>query len=241
MRVWRSPQVIIKTVTFRAPPSSNRTETKFKQTEEDGFRTRKITFIRNDENYGYAEGNNVGIRFALKRGSDAVVLLNNDTVVHPEFLTKLVKASESRKTAGFFGPKIYYCDSSGRKDVISFAAGKLSLLTGKGRALGKHEIDVGQYDAIREVDYLEGSCLFVKTQVIDEIGLLDPVFFAYFEDYDWCVRGKNHGYASVYVPTAAYHRKQGLLPAFFAIFAADKRHPMGGACFFTNQKRFLVM
>ena len=224
-----------------APPSSNRTETKFKQTEEGGFGTRKITFVRNEEHYGYAEGNNVGIRCALKRRSDAVVLLNNDTVVHPEFLTELVKVSMTRESAGFFGPKIYYYDGSGRKDVISSAGGEFSMLIGKGRAIGKHEIDIGQYDAIREVDYVEGSCMLVKTHVIDEIGLLDPVFFAYFEDYDWCVRGKNHGYASVYVPTAAYHRKQGLLPAFFAIFAADKRHPMGGACFFINQRRFLVI
>ena len=128
-------------------------------------------------------------------------------MVHPEFLTELVKASETRESAGFFGPKIYYYDSNGRKDVISFAGGELSMLTGRGRAIGKHEVDVGQYDAIREVDYLEGSCMLVKTHVIDEIGLLDPVFFAYWEDYDWCLRGKNHGYASVYVPNAKIWHK----------------------------------
>ena len=191
-----------------APPRSYGTEAKFKQTDEDGFGTREITIIRNEENYGYAEGNNVGIRCALKRGSDAVVLLNNDTVVHPEFLTELVKASKTRESAGFFGPKIYYYnDGNGRKDVISFAGAEFSMLTGRGRAIGKHEVDIGQYDAIREVDYVEGSCMLVKTHVIDEIGLLDPVFFAYLEDLDWCVRGKYHGYASVYVPNAKIWHK----------------------------------
>ena len=116
-----------------APPRSYGTEAKFKQTDEDGFGTREITIIRNEENYGYAEGNNVGIRCALKRGSDAVVLLNNDTVVHPEFLTELVKASKTRESAGFFGPKIYYYnDGNGRKDVISFAGAEFSMLTGRG-------------------------------------------------------------------------------------------------------------
>ncbi len=190
-----------------APLASNGKEAKFEKAEENRFQTREITIIKNEENYGYAEGNNVGIRSALKRGSDAVLLLNNDTVVHPEFLSELVKASETRESAGFFGPKIYYYDSNGRKDVISFAGGEFSMLTGRGRARGKHEVDVGQYDAIREVDYLEGSCLLVKTHVIDEIGLLDPVFFTYYEDYDWCARGKYHGYASVYVPNAKIWHK----------------------------------
>jgi len=188
-------------------PRSDGIEVNFKQIKQSGFRTREITIVRNEKNYGYAEGNNVGIRCALKRGSDAVVLLNNDTVVHPEFLTELVKASETRESAGFFGPKIYYYDDNGRKDVISFAGGELSMLTGRGRAIGKHEVDVGQYDEMRDVDYLEGSCMLVKTHVIDEIGLLDPVFFAYWEDYDWCTRGKDHGYASVYVPNAKIWHK----------------------------------
>jgi len=185
---------------------SKRIEAQF-EVEGSDFASRQITIIRNARNYGYGEGNNVGIRCALQREVDAVVLLNNDTVVHPEFLTELVKAWETQKTAGFFGPKIYYYDMNGRKDVISFAGGELSLLTGRGRATGKHEVDVGQYEAIREVDYLEGSCVLVKAHVIDEIGLLDPLFFAYFEDYDWCVRGRNQGYASVYVPHAKIWHK----------------------------------
>jgi GT2 family glycosyltransferase len=188
--------------------AQNGTETTFKQIEGDGLGTREVTIIRNEENYGFAEGNNVGIRSALKRGSDAVVLLNNDTVVHPEFLSELVKASETRESAGFFGPKIYYYDDgNGRKDVICFAGGEFRKLTARGRVIGKDEVDIGQYDAIREVDYLEGSCLLVKTRVIDEIGLLDPVFFAYWEDVDWCERGKHQGYGSVYVPNAKVWHK----------------------------------
>jgi GT2 family glycosyltransferase len=189
------------------PLEQNGAKTRLKQIHEGRFGIRKLTIIRNEENYGYAEGNNVGIRCALKDGPDAVVLLNNDTVVHPEFLTELVKASETRESAGFFGPKIYYYDSNGRKDVISSAGGKFRKLTGTGRTIGKHEVDIGQYDAINEVDYLEGSCLLVKTHVIDKIGLLDPIFFAYWEDVDWCVRGKHQGYASIYVPNAKVWHK----------------------------------
>ena len=63
------------------------------------------------------------------------------------------------------------------------------------------------YDEATHVDYLEGSCMLVKTHVIDEIWLLDPVFFTYWEDHDWCVRGKYHGFASVYVPNAKIWHK----------------------------------
>jgi GT2 family glycosyltransferase len=173
----------------------------------DGFEIRGVTLVRNEENRGYAEGNNVGIRLALKRGSDAVVLLNNDTIVDPQFLTELVKAYEHQSSAGFFGPKVYYSENKGRKDVISFAGGIFRKRPGRCYPIGKNEVDKGQFDAIREVDYVEGSCLMVRAEVIDKIGLLDPTFFAYWEDVDWCVRGKRAGYTSIYVPGARVWHK----------------------------------
>jgi len=182
--------------------------TEFKQIVTDKFDKREIFIIRTDQNYGYAEGNNIGMRFALKCRPDAVLLLNNDTVVDPEFLTELVKAFEDRQSAGFFGPKIYYYERNGRKDVISHAGGLLNTVTGTCHVIGKNEVDAGKYAVIREVDYLEGSCLLAKAEMIDKIGLLDPTFFAYWEDVDWCVRGSHEGYKSVYVPTArVWHKK----------------------------------
>jgi GT2 family glycosyltransferase len=193
-----------------AEPACNQdgATTEFKRTVTDRFDKNEVIIIRNDQNYGYAEGNNIGIRFALKSGSDAVLLLNNDTVVDPEFLTELVKALEDQQSAGFFGPKIYYYEHNGRKDVISYAGGVLNTVTGTCHPIGKNEVDAGKYDVIREVDYIEGSCLLVRAEVIAKIGLLDPIFFTYWEDIDWCVRGSHKGYKSVYVPTArVWHKK----------------------------------
>jgi GT2 family glycosyltransferase len=181
--------------------------TESKRTATDRFDNSEVIIIRNDQNYGYAEGNNIGMRFALKNRPDAVLLLNNDTIVDSEFLTELVKAFEDKQSAGFFGPKIYYYQRNGRKDVISHAGGVLNMMTGTCHPIGKDEVDTGKYDVIREVDYIEGSCLLVRAEVVDKIGLLDPIFFAYWEDVDWCVRGSNEGYKSLYVPTARVWHK----------------------------------
>ena len=67
-----------------------------------------MEIIENGENLGFAEGNNVGIRRAMDEGADYVLLLNNDTVVDPEFLGELVKVGESDPKIGIVGPKICY-------------------------------------------------------------------------------------------------------------------------------------
>ena len=71
--------------------------------------SRRLILIKNDENAGFAEGNNIGIRYALNYlNSDYILLLNNDTVVDKEFLVEMLKVSESDDKIGIAGPKIYY-------------------------------------------------------------------------------------------------------------------------------------
>jgi GT2 family glycosyltransferase len=159
-----------------------------------------LDMIVNKANLGYAEGNNVGIRRALAKNADYMLLLNNDTVVSPGFLDELIKVVEKDPAIGFAGPKVYYYDYNGRKDVINFAGGKVNLWNGRAYHLGWKKADAGQFDTIREVDYVDGSCLMVKKEVIEKIGLLDPVYFAYWEEADWCVRGHRAGYKLMYVP-----------------------------------------
>ena len=171
----------------------------------------EITVIENQDNIGFAEGNNVGIRAALQEDTEYVLLLNNDTIVDPWFLDELTNVAELDPLVGFAGPKIYYynTDGRGRKGRINSAGAKLSMWTGRVWHVGENEIDRGQYDKVRLVDYVIGACLLVKTRVVTEIGLLDSRFFTYWEDVDWCYRGCNAGYASVYVPQAKIWHKYG--------------------------------
>ena len=145
----------------------------------------------------------------MEDGASYVLLLNNDTVVDPDFLGELVKAAEADPRIGFAGPKVFFYDFMGRKDVISFAGGLLDMRKGKSIHLGEKQVDGGQHDRQRDVDYVEGSCMLVRADVIKKIGMLDPAYFAYWEEMDWCVRGGRAGYRMIYVPGSKIWHKIG--------------------------------
>src|SRR4030042_7200987 len=87
-----------------------------------------IHMIRNDKNYGFAEGNNIGIRYALEHSNpEYILLLNNDTVVHPTFLDKLVETASGDSRIGIAGPKVYSYD---QPDRLQSAGGKINWWTG---------------------------------------------------------------------------------------------------------------
>lgn len=166
-----------------------------------------LEVIENGSNLGFAEGNNVGIRRVLEKGADYVLLLNNDTIVDPGFLDGLVRAAGTDGNIGFAGPKTYFYDHNGRKDIISFAGGLLDMWRGKSIHIGEKCEDRGQFDNNRNVDYVEGSCMLARTDMVRKIGMMDPAYFAYWEETDWCVRAAKAGYRSVYVPSSRiWHR-----------------------------------
>ncbi|MGZ7131968.1 MAG: glycosyltransferase family 2 protein [Halobacteriota archaeon] len=176
---------------------------------QEYFRSRhpEIALLENKENLGFAEGSNVGIRRAMDRQADYILLLNNDTVVHERFLSELVRVAESDSAIGFVGPKVYYYDCHGRRDVIHSAGGHINLWIGKCPSIGSREKDTGQYEDTRVVDWVAGTCMLARRDVIQRIGLLDSTFFAYMEEVDWCERGNRAGYTSVFVPTAKIWHK----------------------------------
>ena len=176
---------------------------------QECFRSRypEIALLENKANLGFAEGNNVGIQRAIDERADYILLLNNDTTVDENFLSELVNVAERDSRIGFVGPKVYYYYCRGRRDVIAFAGGHINLWIGKARNLGEREEDRRQYDDTKQVSYVQGSCLLVKTEVVQRIGLLDSTLFAYWEETDWCMRGNRSGYTSVFVPSAKIWHK----------------------------------
>lgn len=164
-----------------------------------------FTIIENEENYGFAEGNNIGIRYALKYlNPKYILLLNNDTVVDEDFLKELVDAGENKAYIGILSPKIYHYD---RPNIIWSAGCKISWKFARGIQIGTGELDKGQYNDQKEVEYVSGSAFLIKTDVIDEIGLMDKNYFLYFEESDWTLRANQAGYKSLYVPSAKIWHK----------------------------------
>jgi len=164
-----------------------------------------LILIKNDKNYGFAEGNNIGMRYALKAlNADYVLLLNNDTVVDKDFLGKMVNFGEINKNNGIIGPKIYYYD---QPHTIWCIGGKIDWKLARGLHAGTNKVDNGQYNEIKEFDYVSGSAFLIKREVIDKIGLMDEMFFLYFEETDLALRASQNGYKSVYAPEAKIWHK----------------------------------
>lgn len=157
-----------------------------------------VQLIRNHENFGYSKGNNVGILHSL---GDFIVLLNNDTIVCPEWLSELIREAEQNPRC-FYQPKILFVGS----DRIN-SAGNCIQLFGFAFPRGMGKVDVGQYNGKCEVSYASGACVLASRRLIEDVGLLDEGCFTFYEDVNWGWRALMQGYRTVYVPSAAiYHR-----------------------------------
>jgi len=160
--------------------------------------TKKIFFYISPVNTGFAGGNNIGMRFALKNGYDFVFLLNADAVVSQDCIKVLVETMKKDASIGIAGPKVYYYDFHGKKNVINFAGGKIDMWRGIGIHIGQREEDHGQYDKIYDVDYVEGSAFMVKSSVLAKVGVFDENYFAYWEESDLCMRARKGGWRIIY-------------------------------------------
>lgn len=167
--------------------------------------TQNLILLKNNKNYGFAEGNNIGIRFALKNlDPQYVLLLNNDTVVDKNFLVKLVEFAENNSVIGVIGPKILYYDTPDKFQVTST---EINFWRGTSYLIGDGEIDHGQYDKIKKTDYVPGSCFLAKREVIDKVGLFNSDYYLYWEEADYCMRANKLGYKCIYYPhTKIWHK-----------------------------------
>ncbi len=164
----------------------------------------QVHIIENASNIGFAEGNNVGIRYALDQGADYIVLLNNDTRVEPDFLTHLIRRGEEKADAGVLGGTVLMFYNPA---IVNSTAVNLNRCAyGWDRDFGENAAEV--HREAGEVLAVTGCLMAVKRQVFEAVGLLDPVFFAYFEDVDFCLRvWERTGFTVEYVPEAVVYHK----------------------------------
>ena len=165
---------------------------------------KKMILIKNDENYGFAEGNNIGIRYALKTGADYILLLNNDTVVDKDFLSELVKVMESNKKIGIAGSKILDYNNP---SIVQCTGGYINWWLGNIKEY-KYIVDNRKdKENIIERDFVWATSVLIKREVFETVGLLDPFFFFGIEEYDFCTRAKKGGFRIVYVPKSKIWHK----------------------------------
>ncbi|MDD3043219.1 MAG: glycosyltransferase family 2 protein [Methanosarcinaceae archaeon] len=165
-----------------------------------------MEIIENGENLGFSEGNNVGIRKSIENKTDYLLLLNNDTVVDPNFLGELVNVAERDPTIGIVGPVVFHYNDV---DKIQSAGSRVSLTTGECHLINGNETFIKDYNNPYEVDYIVGCALLAKSKLFGEIGYLNKDYFAYWEETDWCFRAYKKGYKVICVPASKIWHKGG--------------------------------
>ncbi|PIQ47500.1 MAG: hypothetical protein COW03_14740 [Cytophagales bacterium CG12_big_fil_rev_8_21_14_0_65_40_12] len=167
----------------------------------------EVTLLEHEENKGFTGGNNTGIQYALDHGKDLIMLLNNDTIVSADFATILIKALLADASIGAIQPKIMY---NQERDVIWNAGGFFNSFYSLFKTRGLDKKDQGQYDNPIDVDWITGCCFLVRSNIVQQIGLLDDKFFIYYEDSDWSFKIRRLDYRLRYEPGAKIYHEAGM-------------------------------
>jgi len=173
-----------------------------------------VVLIKSNKNLGFSGGNNIGIRYALKKKDfEFIWLLNNDTVVTPDSLKKLVKKAfyyrNQGKKVGMIGNKLYFYDMP---DIIQGVGGKFNKLFCTWNNYGVLEKDTGQYDSenvLKKIFYISAASMLIDRKFIEEVGLLNESFFLYGEEPDLVIRGRKKGWEIGYCWESIVYHKEG--------------------------------
>jgi len=148
---------------------------------------KKLILIRNEKNHGYAEGNNIGIKYVLKKfNPNYILLLNNDTVVDKNFIEELVRTGDDNDSVGLLNPIIFEYKNPSR---IQFSGEKISYFTG--RMVRIKEAYSNNTEVIYS-DIASGACLLIKKVTIDKIGLLPTEYHLQWEDIDYSLNAQKN-------------------------------------------------
>lgn len=168
------------------------------------------------ENKGYARGINVGIAHALSQGYTQFIVINNDTRVEKDFVSK-AQESMGRHPQSLIGGKIYYEEGFeyhkeryAKKElgkIIWYAGGLVDWKNAYTAHRGVDEVDHGQYDLMEKTEFITGCLMLFDKAVVDMVGLWDERYFLYYEDADWCERAKQKGIPLYYDPTVVIWHK----------------------------------
>jgi GT2 family glycosyltransferase len=154
------------------------------------------------KNIGFGAGNNRGLE--IMRGRHAV-LLNNDTIVLPGGLEACVRHLDENPDVGALGPQLLNPDRS-KQNCIHNSPTVLSELVGQSllRRLfpKRYPSKLVDYPGPIDVEAVLGACLFVRREVIEQVGMIDEDYFFYLEETDWCHRIRAAGWRIVHLPHA---------------------------------------
>lgn len=194
-----------------------------------------------DRNGGFAYGNNAGIRLALaapKRG-DYVLLLNPDTIVHPDAIKALVAFMDANPEVGIAGSRLENAaggiDCSAHRTPSPLGelngSARLGLIS---RLLHRYAVSPPVRDEAHECDWVSGASMLIRREVLEEIGPMDEGYFLYFEEVDFCCRARAAGWSVWYVPESRVLHLEG---AATGIRVGARRR---AAYWYDSRRRFFI-
>ena len=192
----------------------------------------QINLIENKENFGYCEGNNIGIREAK---GEFIVILNPDTIVEPNWLDELMRAF-LKFGDGMYQPKILATTDHN----LILSTGNMVQLFGFGFSRGKGEKNMNQYEIDQQISYASGTCLFTSTKIMTSLSGFDSFLFAYHDDLDLCWRAYLKEIKSYYIHSSIiYHPVEGYSFKWskFKYFLMERNRQY---CIFTHYSRMTL-
>lgn len=175
--------------------------------------------ITSSKNLGYTGGNNIAIKYCLKKNPDFIFLLNNDTLLLPNTIEILLNSAKNDNTIGIIQPKIFFYPETDKLWCGPTSFNKI-LLTSRLEGYGK--FDTIKFNNYKELPFSVGCATLIKKEVFNSIGLLDDDFFAVCEDVDFGIRAIKANYKIIYEPNSIiYHLESvsaGGINNYFYVF-----------------------
>lgn len=174
----------------------------------------KSVIIENEHNGGIAQGNNIGIKQALKDGCELILLSNNDVVFDQKTIEYLLSGLKSNN-AGMAVPKIYY---HGTRQIWA-AGGFFQKWSGLVLHYGDKQIDTGQFDIDRRVTYAATCFMLIDKQVFQKTGMMDERYFVYWDDTDFVYRALKRGESLWYIHDSVVFHKESTSTGYMSDFS----------------------
>ncbi|MGW8160322.1 MAG: glycosyltransferase family 2 protein [Desulfoprunum sp.] len=175
---------------------------------QDMVRTRfpKVQLICNHDNLGFAKANNIGIK---QSGGKYLSLINSDVEILPDCFNQLLCYMEENQDIGILGPRILNSDKTLQRSCRGFPnlwnsfcrALALDSIFPKVKLFCGDMMSYWSHDTIHDVDVLSGCFWFINRKALNDVGLLDEMFFIYSEDLDWCKRFAAADWRRTYYPS----------------------------------------
>ncbi|MCX6303956.1 MAG: glycosyltransferase [Bacteroidetes bacterium] len=193
---------------------------------------KNIRVVRNEKNLGFLLNCNNAAKFA--RGK-FIVLLNNDTLVQPEWLRWLISTMEEHADVGMVGAKFVFPTGELQE------AGGIVFRDGSATNYGRYDWPgLSQYSYVKDVDYCSGACICVRTELWLKAGGFDPAFSpGYYEETDLAMQIRSMGYRTVYQPRSVIVHFEGVTHGTDLAEGIKSTQPRNQRLFFEKWKHEL--